>query len=150
MAPHNMSRLTKSIHFSGTVSVFCDKNRSRSSGRKLLPQLLCLPVAIVRPFNTYGPRQSARAVIPTIISQLLAGKEAINGSLTPTRDFNYVKDTAAGFIAIAESDKTIDRKSILLPNRRFRSEIWHRRLFPIIIRNAHIVCDRAAPSTGKE
>ena len=67
-----------------------------------------MPVSIVRPFNTYGPRQSARAVIPTIISQLLAGKEEIQlGSLTPTRDFNYVKDTAAGFIAIAESDKTI-------------------------------------------
>ena len=61
-----------------------------------------LPVAIVRPFNTFGPRQSARAVIPTIISQLLAGNEEIKlGSLTPTRDFNYVKDTAAGFIAIA-------------------------------------------------
>ncbi|MDE5699484.1 MAG: SDR family NAD(P)-dependent oxidoreductase, partial [Lachnospiraceae bacterium] len=54
-----------------------------------------LPVAIVRPFNTYGPRQSARAVIPTIISQLLAGKEEIRlGALTPSRDFNYVKDTA--------------------------------------------------------
>ena len=67
-----------------------------------------LPVTIVRPFNTYGPRQSARAVIPTIISQLLAGKKEIRlGSLTPTRDFNYVKDTVSGFIAIGESDKTI-------------------------------------------
>lgn len=62
-----------------------------------------LPVTIVRPFNTYGPRQSARAVIPTIISQLLAGKQEIHlGSLHPTRDFNYVKDTANGFIALAE------------------------------------------------
>ena len=67
-----------------------------------------LPVSIVRPFNTYGPRQSARAVIPTIITQLLAGHETIRlGSLTPTRDFNYVKDTAAGFIAIAQSQQTI-------------------------------------------
>lgn len=67
-----------------------------------------LPVSIVRPFNTYGPRQSARAVIPTIISQLLNGVEEIQlGALTPTRDFNYVKDTVAGFLAIAESDKTI-------------------------------------------
>lgn len=67
-----------------------------------------LPVTIVRPFNTYGPRQSARAVIPTIITQLLAGKTEIKlGSLTPTRDFNYVKDTAHGFIEIYESDKTI-------------------------------------------
>lgn len=67
-----------------------------------------LPVSIVRPFNTYGPRQSARAVIPTIISQLLSGQTEIKlGSLAPTRDFNYVKDTASGFIAVAESDKTI-------------------------------------------
>ncbi|MDD3138139.1 MAG: NAD-dependent 4,6-dehydratase LegB [Lachnospiraceae bacterium] len=70
-----------------------------------------LPVSIVRPFNTFGPRQSARAVIPTIITQLLAGKEEIIlGSLTPTRDFNYVKDTTAGFIAIAESERTIGQE----------------------------------------
>lgn len=67
-----------------------------------------LPLTIVRPFNTYGPRQSARAVIPTIISQLLAGKEEIElGSLTPTRDFNYVMDTVNGFIEIANCDATI-------------------------------------------
>lgn len=66
------------------------------------------PLTIVRPFNTYGPRQSARAVIPTIITQLLSGKTEINlGSLTPTRDFNFVKDTADGFIAIAQCDKAI-------------------------------------------
>ncbi len=69
------------------------------------------PVTTVRPFNTYGPRQSARAVIPTIITQLLAGKEEIHlGSLTPTRDFNYVKDTANGFITIAKNDNTIGRE----------------------------------------
>lgn len=67
-----------------------------------------LPVTIVRPFNTYGPRQSARAVIPTIIGQLLAGQEEIKlGALTPTRDFNYVKDTARGFIAISRADNAI-------------------------------------------
>ncbi|MFT9496812.1 NAD-dependent 4,6-dehydratase LegB [Anaerosolibacter sp.] len=67
-----------------------------------------LPITIVRPFNTYGPRQSARAVIPTIIMQLLAGKEEITlGALTPTRDFNYVKDTVQGFIEIAKSENTI-------------------------------------------
>lgn len=67
-----------------------------------------LPVSIVRPFNTYGPRQSSRAVIPTIITQLLSGMNEIKlGSLHPTRDFNFVKDTCAGFLAIAESDKTI-------------------------------------------
>ncbi|MEF9919328.1 MAG: NAD-dependent 4,6-dehydratase LegB, partial [Eubacterium sp.] len=67
-----------------------------------------MPISIVRPFNTYGPRQSARAVIPTIISQLLAGQTEIKlGSLTPTRDFNFVKDTANGFIEISKSDQTI-------------------------------------------
>jgi NAD dependent epimerase/dehydratase len=66
-----------------------------------------LPVTIVRPFNTFGPRQSARAVIPTIISQLLSGAKKIKlGSLHPTRDFVYVKDTVAGFLAILGSDKT--------------------------------------------
>ncbi|MFP5391353.1 MAG: NAD-dependent 4,6-dehydratase LegB [Gammaproteobacteria bacterium] len=69
------------------------------------------PVVIVRPFNTYGPRQSARAVIPTIITQLLEGQTELRlGSLTPTRDFNYVKDTAAGFIALAEADAAIGRE----------------------------------------
>jgi NAD dependent epimerase/dehydratase len=69
-----------------------------------------LPVVTVRPFNTYGPRQSARAVIPTIVSQLLAGEREIRlGSLTPTRDLNYVTDTCAGFIALAECDAAIGR-----------------------------------------
>ena len=70
-----------------------------------------LPVTIVRPFNTFGPRQSARAIIPTIITQLLAGKQEIKlGSLTPTRDFNYVKDTANGFYEIYRSDKTVGQE----------------------------------------
>lgn len=70
-----------------------------------------LPVTIVRPFNTYGPRQSARAVIPTIITQLLNGSNEIKlGSLTPTRDFVFVKDTVNGFIEIAKSEKTIGRE----------------------------------------
>jgi len=64
------------------------------------------PVKIVRPFNTYGPRQSARAIIPTIITQILAGKKEISlGNLSPTRDFTYVKDVANGFIKVAESKK---------------------------------------------
>lgn len=67
-----------------------------------------MPITIVRPFNTYGPRQSARAVIPTIITQLLSGAKEIKlGALSPTRDFNYVKDTAEGFVRIAKSDRTI-------------------------------------------
>ena len=67
-----------------------------------------LPVTIARPFNTYGPRQSARAVIPTIITQIANGiKEIKLGDLSPTRDFNYVEDTCRGFIAIVENDTTI-------------------------------------------
>lgn len=67
-----------------------------------------LPVIIARPFNTYGPRQSARAVIPTIIAQLAAGNETIRlGSLDPTRDFNYVEDTCEGFVALAECEAAI-------------------------------------------
>jgi NAD dependent epimerase/dehydratase len=66
------------------------------------------PVAIIRPFNTYGPRQSARAVIPTIITQLASGKEKIKlGALSPTRDFNYVKDTVSGFISVMNNDKAL-------------------------------------------
>lgn len=67
-----------------------------------------LPVTIARPFNTYGPRQSARAVIPTIITQIADGAKEIKlGDVTPTRDFNYVSDTCRGFIALAESDKAV-------------------------------------------
>ena len=65
-----------------------------------------LPVVTIRPFNTYGPRQSARAVIPTIITQLASGKRKIKlGSVSPTRDFNYVQDTVQGFIAAMQSEK---------------------------------------------
>ncbi|ADD01785.1 NAD-dependent epimerase/dehydratase [Thermoanaerobacter italicus Ab9] len=67
-----------------------------------------LPVTIVRPFNTYGPRQSARAVIPTIITQIMSGKKQIKlGNLRPTRDMNYVIDTVNGFIKIAECDELL-------------------------------------------
>jgi len=66
------------------------------------------PVAVIRPFNTYGPRQSARAVIPTIISQVAAGKRSIRlGSVAPTRDFSFVADTVRGFIAVAEANQAI-------------------------------------------
>ena len=66
------------------------------------------PVSIIRPFNTYGPRQSTRAVIPTIISQIANGKEEIHiGAMKPTRDFNYIEDTVRGFIAVANSNKSI-------------------------------------------
>jgi dTDP-glucose 4,6-dehydratase len=66
------------------------------------------PVSIVRPFNTYGPRQSARAIIPTVITQIASGRRSIKlGSLSPTRDFNYVADTVNGFIAVSESDQAL-------------------------------------------
>jgi NAD dependent epimerase/dehydratase len=65
-----------------------------------------LPVKIARPFNTYGPRQSARAIVPTIISQILSGKKKLNlGNLTPTRDLTFVTDTCRGFLEIFKSDK---------------------------------------------
>lgn len=101
-----------------------------------------LPVSIVRPFNTFGPRQSARAVIPTIISQLLAGKDKIElGALTPTRDFNYVKDTAAGFIAIAESDKTIGEEINIATQREISIGDLAKEIIAQINPNAEIVCD---------
>lgn len=66
------------------------------------------PVTVLRPFNTYGPRQSARAVIPTIITQIAAGNRQLHlGSLTPTRDFNYVADTCAAFLALSRSDQAL-------------------------------------------
>lgn len=68
------------------------------------------PVSVIRPFNTYGPRQSARAVIPTIITQIAAGAREIRlGALHPTRDFNFVRDTVRGFVAVAEADAAIGR-----------------------------------------
>ena len=67
-----------------------------------------LPVTIARPFNTYGPRQSARAVIPTIITQIANGKKEIKlGDVSPTRDFNYVQDTCRGFLELARCDAAI-------------------------------------------
>ena len=66
------------------------------------------PVAIIRPFNTYGPRQSARAILPTIITQIAAGRRQLElGALHPTRDFTYIDDTVRGFIAVAEADRAV-------------------------------------------
>ena len=76
-----------------------------------------LPVTIARPFNTFGPRQSARAIIPTIISQIANGvKEIALGDLSPTRDFNFVKDTCNGFIALAKNDNTIGKEVNIASN----------------------------------
>jgi len=101
-----------------------------------------MPITIVRPFNTYGPRQSARAVIPTIITQLLAGKEEIElGSLTPTRDFNYVKDTANGFIEIAKSNNTIGEEINIATQQEISIGQLAEELIRQINPNAKIVCD---------
>ena len=102
-----------------------------------------LPVTIVRPFNTYGPRQSARAVIPTIITQLLSGyKEIKLGSLSPTRDFNYVKDTVNGFIAMYESDKTIGQEINIATQREISIGQLAEELIRQINPQAKIVCDK--------
>lgn len=101
-----------------------------------------MPITIVRPFNTYGPRQSARAVIPTIITQLLAGKKEIElGSLTPTRDFNFVKDTANGFVEIAKSDNTIGEEINIATQDEISIGQLAKELIRQINPNAKIICD---------
>lgn len=89
------------------------------------------PVSIVRPFNTYGPRQSARAIIPTIITQIASGAKEIKvGNLSPTRDFNYVTDTCRGFLEIALSEKTIGQEVNIATGR----EVSMKHLFATIAR----------------
>lgn len=101
-----------------------------------------LPVTIVRPFNTYGPRQSGRAVIPTIITQLLAGQTEIKlGSLTPTRDFNYVKDTAAGFMAIADCPEAVGQELNIATGVEHSIGDLAKELIAQINPEARIVCD---------
>lgn len=101
-----------------------------------------LPVTIVRPFNTYGPRQSARAVIPTIITQLLVGKSQIKlGSLSPTRDFNYVKDTVNGFISIYESERTIGEEINIATQSEISIGQVAEELIQQINPMAEIICD---------
>lgn len=101
-----------------------------------------LPVSIVRPFNTYGPRQSARAVIPTVITQLLSGENEIKlGSLTPTRDFNYVKDTVAGFISIAESDYTVGEEINIATQQEISIRQLTQNIIDQINPNAKIIYD---------
>ena len=101
-----------------------------------------LPVTIVRPFNTFGHRQSARAVIPTIIMQLLSGREEISlGSLTPTRDFNYVKDTVNGFYEIAVSGQTVGEEINIATQREISIGDLAHELIRQISPGARIVCD---------
>ncbi|MBZ4644155.1 MAG: NAD-dependent dehydratase [Deferribacteraceae bacterium] len=101
-----------------------------------------VPVAIIRPFNTYGPRQSARAVIPTIISQILDGKKQIKlGSLTPTRDLNYVKDTVEGFVKVAESEKAVGTVTNIGTGKEISIGDLAQKIINLIGRNVEIICD---------
>ena len=101
-----------------------------------------LPVTIVRPFNTYGPRQSGRAVIPTIISQLLAGQKEIHlGKLSPTRDFNYVKDTAHGFMAIADCPAAIGQELNIATGEEHSIGDLANELIAQINPEARVVCE---------
>lgn len=101
-----------------------------------------MPITIVRPFNTYGPRQSARAVIPTIITQLLNGSNGIKlGSLTPTRDFNFVKDTANGFIEISKSALTIGEEINIATQKEISIKQLAEELIKQINPRANIICD---------
>lgn len=134
-----------------------------------------LPVTVVRPFNTYGPRQSARAIIPTILSQAHAGDSIRLGSLSPIRDLVFVKDTAAGFIALANSEAAIGQvtnlatgeghsigelveKSLQLTGRRLPVEQVEERIRPEksevlhLLGSAELAAERAgwAPETSLE
>lgn len=101
-----------------------------------------LPVTIVRPFNTYGPRQSARAVIPTVISQLLAGYDEIHlGSLTPTRDFVFCKDTARGFIELSICGAAIGQEVNIATGQEISIGTLAQKLIDLIRPGARIVCE---------
>ncbi len=101
-----------------------------------------VPVAIVRPFNTYGPRQSARAVIPTILAQLLAGAEEIRlGALSPTRDFNYVADTARGFVLLGQCPRAVGGVTNLASGREVSIGELARLCMAVTGRQARIVCE---------
>jgi len=102
-----------------------------------------LPVAIVRPFNTYGPRQSARAVIPAIMTQLLSGAESISlGSLRPVRDFTFVQDTVEGFLAAADSPKTVGTVTQLGSGTGIGIGELAEKIMRLIGRRAKIATDR--------
>lgn len=101
-----------------------------------------LPVTIVRPFNTYGPRQSSRAIIPSIITQIADGKKEIKlGDLSPTRDFNYVKDIVEGFLSIAENANTIGKEINIASNSEISMIDIVRMIQDLMNKRVHIVED---------
>lgn len=102
-----------------------------------------LPVTIARPFNTYGPRQSARAIIPTIITQIASGKKEIKlGDLTPTRDLNYVKDICQGFIALAEHNETIGKEINISSNYEISMADVAEKVMNIMNKKVDIITDQ--------
>lgn len=110
------------------------------------------PVTIVRPFNTYGPRQSARAVIPTVITQLLGGESELRlGSVSPTRDFNHVKDTVAGFVALAQSDAAVGEEVNIATGEEHSVGDVARRLVAMINPAARMIVaeDRVRPEKSE-
>ena len=102
-----------------------------------------LPVAIIRPFNTYGERQSARAVIPTIITQVLTKEKIFLGSLHPTRDYTYVKDVVEGFIKVAESPKSIGEVINIGSNFEISIGDLANKIISLLEKTAEIVTDSA-------
>lgn len=102
-----------------------------------------LPIVIMRPFNTYGPRQSARAVIPTILSQLYQGAKQIKlGAVHPTRDFNYVQDIISAFLAVAETEVAIGRVINVGSGREISIGDLVETLFRIVGKRAEVICDK--------
>jgi len=100
------------------------------------------PVAVIRPFNTYGPRQSARAVIPTIITQVASGSRAIKlGATRPTRDFNYVQDTVRGFVSVAECDAAVGQVINIGSNYEITVGQTARLIAELMGRDVEFTCD---------
>lgn len=109
-----------------------------------------MPIKVVRPFNTYGPRQSARAIIPTIITQVLAGKKEIYlGNTRPTRDFTYVEDTVKGMLAIAESKKLYGQAINIGTNTEISIAELAQLIFDLTGKNVKIVSDKKRLRPGK-
>ena len=119
---------------------------SKIGADKIAESFYCafdLPVAIIRPFNTYGPRQSARAVIPTIITQALTKEKIFLGSLHPTRDYTYVEDVVEGFIKVAESPRSVGEVINIGSNFEISIGDLANKIISLLGKNAEIVTDSA-------
>ena len=117
---------------------------SKIGADKIAESFYCafdLPVAIIRPFNTYGPRQSARAVIPTIITQALTKGKIFLGSMYPSRDYTYVKDVVEGFIKVAESPKSVGEVINIGSNFEILIGDLANKIISLVGKNAEIITD---------